>query len=205
MFKSVFAGLISRSHLSKSEVGRRLGVSPQVVNGWLNGTEPDHSTLKKISAEFDVSIDFLLGNSEILATPELKSIPVIDEIPSGDPRSAKDYHCNDILIHNELASTFDFGYLVQDKSMENAGILHLDIVFIQYEAPIDHGQIYLTTVDGKALLARIFVEPDFYILKRESNQYKPILVNRKKPANFRLVGKVSGLFRPDPIPYEDPG
>lgn len=205
MFKNVFASLISRENLTQTKAGKLLGQSPQTIHKWLKGmVDPGIDDLIKISKEFNVSIDTLLGNPRFSNSDGWINIPVLDEIPNDDPRQRADLHTTSIPMSSDLASTFDFGYLVQNKSMEFAGIWLLDIVFIQYEAPIENGQIYLTTINKKATIARIFVEPEFYVLKREYNQYKPILVNRENPAGFRLVGKVVGLFRPDPIPYEDP-
>ncbi len=204
MFKVVFAGLIVQKNISKTKAGELVGVSPQVINNWVTGkTEPGHRDLVRISQVFDVSIDSLLGNSRFEYNDAWVNIPVIDKIPPGHPRSFPEYHRHTIPMSSDIARLFEFGYLVQDKSMENAGILFLDIVFVQCDVPIEDGVIHLVVLDGREIIARIFIKSKCIMLKRESNGYKPLLIDTKK-ADFRIIGRITGLFRPDMHVYEDP-
>lgn len=57
---------------------------------------------------------------------------------------------------------------------------------------------------GKPILARVFLEDGRIILKKEFNGARPISIDPNNPKRLQLVGKVTGLFRPDVYIYEDP-
>lgn len=51
---------------SQKKLAEILSVAQNTVSNWENGTrEPDHETLIKLSEIFNISTDYLLGNSEI--------------------------------------------------------------------------------------------------------------------------------------------
>lgn len=64
-FKEIFKKLMDRNETNQTELAKYVGYTPQTVSKWYIGkTEPDSKTLKKIANYFNVSIDYLLGNSE---------------------------------------------------------------------------------------------------------------------------------------------
>lgn len=205
MFKKVFASLIEKNNLSQTEAGRLVGQSPQTIYKWLNGlSNPGHEELKTVSRVFDVSIDTLLGNPRFAEKDGWLNVPVIEKVPPGNPVDQIEFHRTTLPIGADMAKLYSFGYIVQDRAMEGAGILYLDIVFVQYDMPAEDGAIFLVALDDRDFLARVFVQGKYFLLKREGNGFKPILIDTKKPGNFRLVGRVTGLFRPDMQIYEDP-
>ena len=53
------------NNVSQSELADFLGISQQALSKWENSyTEPNSKTLIKIANKFNVSVDYLLGNSE---------------------------------------------------------------------------------------------------------------------------------------------
>ncbi len=61
-------------NLKQTEVAKELGFSRQAYGNYENGRRtPDTETLKHIAAYFNVSVDYLLGGSEVY--PENKKIP----------------------------------------------------------------------------------------------------------------------------------
>lgn len=58
--------LLRKKHdMSQSELAEKLGVTQQTISKYENGSrEPDTETLKLLSSIFDVSIDYLLGNTD---------------------------------------------------------------------------------------------------------------------------------------------
>lgn len=58
--------LRNNKKLSMSELAKILGVSKSSINMWENGSSiPKQEILIRISREFDVSIDYLLGNEQM--------------------------------------------------------------------------------------------------------------------------------------------
>lgn len=57
--------LRKENKISQNELSNRLGVSRSTVAMWESGnSQPDSEMLKKIADVFDVSVDYLIGNSE---------------------------------------------------------------------------------------------------------------------------------------------
>jgi len=189
--------------LTQQDLSNLTGIPQSTIACWITGkAKPKHDSLVKVTKALGVPDDFF---DETTKTGSgIKSIPIIDEIPAGDPRDAKEYHRSEILLHESMAKLYDFGYLVQDRFMENAGIMFLDIVFIKYGCPAEDGVIFLLELDGKAILARVFLEDGRIILKKEFNGARPVSIDSNSRKRFRLVGKVTGLFRPDMHIYFDP-
>ena len=64
IFSKRIKELREQRHLSMQELANYLGVSKSSVNMWENaGVIPREPILKKISQAFDISIDYLLGNT----------------------------------------------------------------------------------------------------------------------------------------------
>ncbi|MBJ8024208.1 MULTISPECIES: helix-turn-helix domain-containing protein [Bacillus cereus group] len=64
MFGQRLKELRKNKKLSMRQLGEVLGVKQTNVSNWENvGTEPDYKTLIRIAQFFDVSTDYLIGNS----------------------------------------------------------------------------------------------------------------------------------------------
>ena len=56
--------------LSQGDIAEKFSVAQNTVSSWENGKrDPDTDTVKKIAAFFGVSIDYLLGVSDIKKRP----------------------------------------------------------------------------------------------------------------------------------------
>lgn len=54
-----------KSNLTQLQLAKKIGVSTGAVGLWeVNKREPDSTTLLKLAKEFNVSVDYLLGNEE---------------------------------------------------------------------------------------------------------------------------------------------
>lgn len=61
------------NELLQSDLAQMLNVGQGTISNWENGrTEPDQDSLKTIAQHFDVSIDYILGNSDIKKEPTPK-------------------------------------------------------------------------------------------------------------------------------------
>lgn len=54
-----------RIGMSKSEISNRLGIDRKTYDNWMESGKIPASALVKLSKIFDVSIDYLLGRTEI--------------------------------------------------------------------------------------------------------------------------------------------
>lgn len=56
--------LLEINNLSQKQLGEKLNIAPSTIGNYVrNIREPDHSTLLVFAEYFNVSVDFLLGNT----------------------------------------------------------------------------------------------------------------------------------------------
>ena len=63
-FSTTLQTLRKNRGVTQEQLATYLGVSPQAVSKWENGSYPDGDLLPKIAAYFEVSIDYLYGNEQ---------------------------------------------------------------------------------------------------------------------------------------------
>lgn len=57
--------LLEMHNLSQKELGEKLNIAPSTIGNYVrNIRQPDHATLVVFANYFNVSVDFLLGNSK---------------------------------------------------------------------------------------------------------------------------------------------
>ena len=65
-FQNIFKRLRTSSKLTQAEMAEKLGISRSTIGMYETGArEPDFETLEKIADFFNVSTDYLLGNTDI--------------------------------------------------------------------------------------------------------------------------------------------
>jgi SOS-response transcriptional repressor LexA len=140
--------------------------------------------------------------SEINIPAGFRSIPILDEIPDGNPAEATELHRNEITWPADIASPYDFGYLVQGDFMKEAGIMFLDIVFVKYDAAPKAGDTFLYSLSGQVKLGVVSKKKRSYVFAPANKDFSPDVVSATSP-KLRLIGKVTGVWRPDIESEED--
>ena len=88
--------LRTKAGVSQEKLGKIVNVSQQAVGKWEKAiAEPDSETLKKLASYFDVSVDYLLGNSDI-PNPELRIPDEYKDLPIAFYEGAKGLSQEDI-------------------------------------------------------------------------------------------------------------
>jgi Predicted transcriptional regulators len=78
----------SRKKLTQEELGQIIGITQQAVGRWEKGiASPDREVLEKLADFFDVSVDYLLGRSDIRNYPKHQSVEIIAAHRADDPMS----------------------------------------------------------------------------------------------------------------------
>lgn len=73
MFFDRYYNLCKEIGSSPSAIGKKIGISSSTVTQWKQGSIPKADALEKISSYFNVSIDYLLGKTDIKNKPTTNS------------------------------------------------------------------------------------------------------------------------------------
>lgn len=147
--------------LTQSEVAHAIGLTQNGYSYWENGkAKIDKDQLLKLAELFEVSTDYLLGNTSTSYSKGVR-IPVLGEVAAGIPIEAME----DIVDYEEidaaLAATGDFfGLRIKGSSMEPR-IREGDVVIVRKQDDADTGDTVVVMVNGdSATVKRIKKEPD---------------------------------------------
>jgi transcriptional regulator with XRE-family HTH domain len=80
MFWERFYSLCIENNTKPNPVARELGIASGTLTQWKNGTVPSSKIVETISDYFNVSVDYLLGKTDIKNKPTVKNgEPMSDE------------------------------------------------------------------------------------------------------------------------------
>lgn len=147
--------------LTQTEVARAIGLTQNGYSYWENGkAKIDKDQLLKLAALYEVSVDYLLGNTETPA-PNGSKIPVLGDVAAGIPIEA----ITDIVDYEEIdaamAATGEFfGLRVKGASMEPR-MRDGDVVIVRKQDSAETGDTVVALVNGdSATVKKIKFGPD---------------------------------------------
>lgn len=145
--------LRKQKHITQEELGKVLDIQKAAISKYENGrAEPSTEVLKKMSAYFGVSIDYLLGNSPAkLSAQKLGRgvrIPVLGRVVAGIPIEAVEEILDYEEITPELAATGEFFALQVKGSSMLPKLEEGDIVIVKKQADVETGDIAIVLVNG---------------------------------------------------------
>lgn len=184
--------------MKQSDLAQQLKVRPNTISNWENEkTEPDFSSLQRMSRIFGVSIDYILGNSHI-RNPESKSvrIPVLGDVAAGIPIEA----ITDIVDYEEIdaalaASGEFFGLRIKGASMEPR-MREGDVVIVRKQDTAETGDTVVVLVNGdSATVKKIKYGPDGITLIPSNPTFDPLFYSAQEVENLpvRVLGRVVEL------------
>ena len=72
VFKDRLAYLLYKYSVNKSELARKLGIAISTVHRWFNEDRtPSYDTIQKLADMFGVSVDWLMGKTDMIDEEEL--------------------------------------------------------------------------------------------------------------------------------------
>lgn len=191
------------SSLSQKEFGQKIGVAESTVSLYeSNKRFPDADTLKKISALFEVSLDYLLGNEPAKAAQPKTTgrgvrIPVLGRVVAGIPIEAVEEILDYEEITPELAATGEFFALkIRGHSMEPR-MMEGDVVIVRRQDDVESGDIAIVLVNGnEATVKRVKKQEDgITLIANNISVYEPHYYSNKEIEELpvRILGKVVEL------------
>lgn len=81
MFWETFEELCKRNNTRPNPVAAQLGISSGAVTKWKQkGVIPNGSTLQAIADRFNVTVDYLIGNTDATSPERKKPVAISDEL-----------------------------------------------------------------------------------------------------------------------------
>ena len=192
----------------QKDLANLLGVTTPLINYYENEKRAISAKTASILADyFNVSIDYLLGKSDVKhsnssnSTPNFRNIPVIGKIAAGQPILAEEniegYLPVDPNIYG-LSSTEDLFYLLVAGQSMNMKVKNGDYALIHKQDYAEDGDIVVAIVNGdnEATLKRYKKLNDQFVLLEPMStdpSIEAITVDLKN-TNFKIIGKAIGQF-----------
>lgn len=182
--------------LTQTEVARAIGLTQNGYSYWENGkAKIDRDQLLKLAALFEVSVDYLLGNTDVPESQGFR-VPVLGDVAAGIPIEA----ITDIVDYEEidatLAKTGDFfGLRIKGASMEPR-MREGDVVIVRKQDTADTGDTVVVLVNGdSATVKKIKYGPDGITLIPSNPSYDPIFYSAQEVETLpvRVIGRVVEL------------
>jgi repressor LexA len=174
------------------------------VNYEKGARRPNSEQLILISKYFGVSIDYLIGRTDIPFTedrsenlfekypnimpiPEMRKVPLVGAVACGKPI----YREEDEWISLPTEIKADFCLRCEGDSMINAGINDGDIVFIRTCSVVENGQIAAVSIDNEVTLKRVYYYPEKnkLVLNPENPAYEPFVFVNEELNDIRILGR----------------
>lgn len=213
--------LCSEKNISKRTLEKEAGLGTGATSKWNseNGKNPNQKSLEKLANYFDVSIDYLMGQSEFRTKEEwLKylddtsdlngirsdidkyqrgiKINVYGYVVAGIPLEAIEDILDTEEIPESMASQGEhFGLKIKGDSM-SPRILSGDVVIIRKQSDAESGDLVIALVNGdEATCKKLVKHEDGISLVSFNSNYEPMYFSNQdiltKPVE--IIGKVVEL------------
>lgn len=173
--------LREEKEMTQAELGKALEISPSAIGMYEQGRRtPDIPTLKKIASYFNVSLDYLLGNSPAKAAQQQSAgrgvrIPVLGRVVAGIPLDAIEEIIDYEEIPKSMAATGEFFALQVKGDSMLPTLKDGDVVIVKKQPTVDSGDIAIVLVNGnEATIKEI----------------------KESPAGITLIGHNVAVFTP---------
>lgn len=214
--------LRKEANLTTEQLAEKLGCAKSTLSRYENSLRsPKKDFLEMLSKYFDVSIDYLIGNTEVRNIVDLNNkrninlgdlpgiinlndmvrIPVVGTIRAGMPILVEQNIIDYKFVQQEGMQVGEiyFSLEVKGDSMINAGIEEGDFVVVKRQDYIDkEGDIAVVIVNGdEATLKRVYFQPSGIVLQAENPNYPPMLIAESeiKSGYVTIVGKAVKLLK----------
>lgn len=193
-FSDVFKKLRIKNKYTQEDIANKFDMTKTGISYWENGkSEPSLEVIEKLAELFNVSIDYLLGNSDTENDYRIMHdrTNVIGVVPAGVPLEA----IEDIIGEIEYPSRFEdkevFALQIKGDSM-NKVLPDGSIGLFEKTDVLENGQIGAILVNGyDATVKKFYRLTDSYVLEPLSfnPDYQPIVI-KDGTDPVSIVGKL---------------
>lgn len=197
MFSERIRGLRKSKKLTQEQLAALVGVERSTIGKWESTSIiPSSDMLIELSDFFNVSIDYLLGNTDNSANNKIHRIKVYGSVPAGIPLEAIENIIGWEEISMDLVRDGSeyIALKVKGDSM-NPKYLDGDIVIVRLQPNCESGQDAIVFVNGyDATLKRIIKNENSVILQPLNPEYET-KIYREGDEPITILGIVVELRR----------
>lgn len=193
--------------LTQMDLGKIFNISDATINRYEKELrQPDTDTLNKLADFFCVTIDYLLGRTDVrnnsyLSTAYIPAktidLPILGVIRAGEPLYAEQNLLGYSSIDASLVPSGECFYLrVKGDSMNLSNIIDGQLIIIRRQEEAENGEIALVLVNGEDAAVKKFYKTDNLVtlMPHSSNpEHQPRIINLKNET-VTVIGKVVGAF-----------
>lgn len=212
-FKNILRNLREEKYLTQGELAEALNISQKTISNYEVGTrEPDNDTLISMSTFFDVSVDYLLGRSNIkkpysltayvkenpdtskyYSIGSMTKIPVVSKITPQDPLIYEDNIVDYISIPSEeLPRGEYFGIRVSGDSMNLSHLIDGCIAIVIKQDILENGEIGIFILDDRDAEIKRYIRNGYTIslMPHSTNPaHLPMIIDMRK-TSIKIIGKI---------------
>lgn len=197
--------VLEKLNLTQTGLSKEIGTSNVVINRYIKDkTFPDYNFLNKLVERYNININWLLtGEGSIFPTRNIKHfgdrdyyfLPIIDGVSCGSPQEIESAEPLDhILIDiKSISGNLNdyFAFYASGDSMAPY-ISNGDVIIVKQHddwTDVDE-RICIVRINGEITLkkVKIFSEGKEILLSPYNKDYPPILLDKEKIKNSRLIG-----------------
>lgn len=189
--------LREKKGIEQKELAFDLKVSQPTISDWETGRKkPSNKSAINLASYFNVTLDYLLGISEINKSANGVWVPVLGRVQAGFPIEAVEDILDYEEISKEMAGTGDFFALqIKGSSMEPK-FSEGDVVIVKKQPEVLNGEIAVVLINGNdATVKKFFKQENGINLVSTNSTFDPMFFSEKdvKTLPVTILGKVVEL------------
>lgn len=197
IFAENLTRLVNGSKLPQSEIAKRINVSPQTFNTWIQGKAiPRMGKIQLLADYFKIEKSNLIEEKSNITISQGIKIPVLGTVPAGIPISAVE----DILDYEEIPQSWAnqgkfFALKIKGDSMEPR-MISGDVAIVKQQSDADSGDVVIALVNGNEATCKKLEKTNNGIMLISTNtKYAPMFFSNEQINELPVVilGKVVEL------------
>lgn len=197
IFAENLTRLVNGSKLPQSEIAKRINVSPQTFNTWIQGKAiPRMGKIQLLADYFKIEKSDLIEEKSNITISQGIKIPVLGSVPAGIPITAVE----DILDYEEIPQSWAnqgefFALKIKGDSMEPR-MISGDVAIVKQQSDADSGDVVIALVNGNEATCKKLEKTDNGIMLISTNtKYAPMFFSNEQISELPVVilGKVVEL------------
>lgn len=177
-----------RKHVTNDYIASAIGVNKSTVSRWLSGDVKNvqGETAQRLSKLLGMDIETMLKGKMIQFYK-----PILGYVKAGYDLYGDENYLGEEEVTFEDSKRGDYFLRVTGQSMEGAGILDGDLVFVQQTNHVNNRDIAVVMIGEEVTLKRVILKKDMMILEAAN----PLVENRyfskeeMESLPIRIIGK----------------